>query len=191
MRNLLMTSVFALTLAACGGSDNAPSSQPTTSTPAPADTSTPEVTPTPETQAEAPTETPDTADAAVETAEIDPRLASLPAPYNEADLTTGARIYRQCSTCHLLEKDAGNRVGPNLHDILDRPAGAVDSFNYSKAMQESGMTWTLEHLDKYLENPRAYIPGNRMSFAGLRRPNDRRDVIAYLLLESGSLDEAE
>ena len=53
------------------------------------------------------------------------------------------------------------------------------------------MTWTLEHLDKYLENPRAYIPGNRMSFAGLRRPNDRRDVIAYLLLESGSLDEAE
>ncbi len=109
-------------------------------------------------------------------------IATLPAPYNEASFATGQRLFKQCQTCHLVDKDAGNRVGPNLHNIFGRHVGELEGFAYSNALQEADFLWTTDELEQWLANPRSYLPGNRMSFAGFRRPDDRRDVIAYLLV---------
>lgn len=112
------------------------------------------------------------------------RLAALPAPYSEADLANGARQFRRCTSCHTIGEGGPHRVGPNLHNLFQRTAGEADGFNYSPALRDAGFDWTPEHLDAWLADPRGYIPGNRMSFVGLRDADDRRDVIAYLLLET-------
>ncbi|MEE2567729.1 c-type cytochrome [Hyphobacterium marinum] len=112
------------------------------------------------------------------------RLAALPAPYSEADLANGARQFRRCTSCHTIGEGGPHRVGPNLHGLFRRTAGEAEGFNYSPALREAGFDWTPDHLDAWLADPRGYIPGNRMSFVGLRDADDRRDVIAYLLLET-------
>jgi cytochrome c len=95
------------------------------------------------------------------------------------DPTRGQRIFAQCATCHTLEAGV-NRVGPSLHDIIGRQAGQVTGFRYSDANRNSGITWSEQELFNYLENPRARIPGTIMAFAGLRNPQQRADIIAYL-----------
>lgn len=95
------------------------------------------------------------------------------------DPARGQRIFAQCATCHSL--DAGvNRVGPSLHGIIGRPAGQVAGFRYSDANRNSGITWSEQELFNYLENPRARVPGTIMAFVGLRNPQQRADVIAYI-----------
>jgi cytochrome c len=91
----------------------------------------------------------------------------------------GARIFGQCRTCHVVDEGV-NRVGPSLHAIIDRPAGQVAGYNYSTANKNSGKVWDNETLFAYLENPRAYIPGTKMAYVGLRDPQQRADLIAYL-----------
>ncbi len=115
----------------------------------------------------------------------DVTLASLPEPYASADLSKGQSVFRQCATCHLVDDSGKHRVGPNLYGVINAEAGHAEGFNYSKAMLESGVVWTPENIDAYLESPRSYIKGNRMSFAGLRRDTDRVAVIAYLMTEGG------
>jgi cytochrome c len=73
-----------------------------------------------------------------------------------------------------------NRVGPSLHGIVGRKAGTVAGFNYSTANKNSGVTWDEKTLFVYLENPRKFMPGTKMAFAGLKQPQQRADVIAYL-----------
>jgi cytochrome c2 len=95
----------------------------------------------------------------------------------------GADVFKKCRACHAVGVDAKNRVGPQLNGIIGRKAGTVEGFNYSPANKEAGakgLVWTKEELMKYLLNPRAHMPGNRMAFAGLKDAQDRRDVIAYL-----------
>jgi cytochrome c len=99
------------------------------------------------------------------------------------DPVAGARIFKQCQQCHTLQPGR-NLTGPTLHQIIGRTAGTVEKFNYSKANKESGVVWTEQKMFEYLENPRAYIPGTKMIFAGLRKPQDRADVIAYIQEES-------
>lgn len=99
------------------------------------------------------------------------------------DPKNGEKVFRKCKVCHMVGEDAKKRVGPVLNDIIGRKAGSWDDFNYSKAMKEAGekgLTWTEENLHKYLENPREFIPGNKMAFVGLKKDSDRNDVIAYL-----------
>jgi cytochrome c len=91
----------------------------------------------------------------------------------------GARIFAQCRTCHAVDEGV-NRVGPSLHGIIGRTAGQVAGYNYSTANKNSGKVWDNETMFAYLENPRAYIPGTKMAFVGLRDPQQRADVIAYL-----------
>lgn len=112
-------------------------------------------------------------------------LAALPAPFNTADLDKGQKLFRQCASCHLVDESGTNRVGPNLHGVVGSPAGHVENFTYSKAMAESGIVWTPETVSAYIENPRAYVPGNKMSFAGLRKEEDRINVIAYIMSQGG------
>jgi cytochrome c len=117
-------------------------------------------------------------------AEKQAAVAALQAPLNEADYANGRRVFAQCRSCHVIEAGAGNRVGPNLHGVFGRRAGTVESFRYSPAMRNSGLTWDAASLEPYLENPRAVVPGSIMVFAGVRNPEDRRDLIAFLAVES-------
>lgn len=100
----------------------------------------------------------------------------------EGDPAQGERVYAKCRACHSLEAGQ-NRVGPPLHDIVDQKAGAQDGYRYSSALQEraeEGLVWTEENLDAYLTRPRDFLPGGKMAFPGLRNPDERADVIAYL-----------
>jgi cytochrome c len=95
------------------------------------------------------------------------------------DPAAGERVFRQCQACHVLDAEQ-NRVGPHLVGIIGREAGAVDGFNYSPQMANSGIVWDEETIAAYLANPRDYIPGNRMVFAGLRQEQQIADIIAYI-----------
>lgn len=108
----------------------------------------------------------------------------LPAPYDVADLVNGKKVFNQCSACHKVEAGAGNGLGPNLHGIFGTKAGEVPGFAFSDPLKASGIVWDYATLDKWLTSPAAMVPGNRMTFIGVRKPEDRRDVIAYLKTES-------
>lgn len=97
----------------------------------------------------------------------------------EGDPEAGERVFRQCQACHVIDAEQ-NRVGPHLVGIIGREAGAVDGFNYSDAMANSGIVWNDETIAEYLANPREYVSGNRMAFAGLRQEQQIEDVIAYI-----------
>ncbi|MFW6024493.1 MAG: c-type cytochrome [Dichotomicrobium sp.] len=95
----------------------------------------------------------------------------------------GEKVFRQCKACHQVGEDAANRVGPHLNDVVGRQIAAVDGFSYSPAFEqkaEEGFEWTEETLAAYLKDPRGYIDGNRMAFAGLRDDDEISAVIAYM-----------
>ena len=109
-------------------------------------------------------------------------LAS-PAAAQEGNAEEGAEVFKKCRACHDVGPDAKNKVGPLLNDIIGRKAGTVPEFAYSDANKASGaggLVWTEEVLFKYLENPLVFMKGTKMAFAGLKDPQDRKDVIAYL-----------
>jgi cytochrome c len=112
-------------------------------------------------------------------------LAQLPAPYNTADLENGKRKFGMCRSCHTIVPGGANLTGPNLHGVFGRKAGALEGYNYSDAVKNAGFGWDAEHLDKWLAEPRTFLPGTKMSFAGLKDPKDRVDLIAYLKVETG------
>ncbi len=90
---------------------------------------------------------------------------------------------RQCSACHQIGPEAIHRVGPRLTGLFGRKAGSAEGFTYSKSMQRmgtDGLTWTLETLDAYIENPKALVSGTRMNYKGMADPQARADLLAYL-----------
>lgn len=101
-----------------------------------------------------------------------------------ADAAAGERGFAKCSACHSIEEGGPNRVGPNLWDTVGRPIASVEGFSYSAALQEfaegGAVVWDYEHLDGFLENPKDYVPGTAMSFAGIRDDEDRADMVAYM-----------
>ncbi|MCY4039021.1 MAG: cytochrome c family protein [Hyphomicrobiales bacterium] len=99
------------------------------------------------------------------------------------DAMRGKKIFRKCRACHTVEKDGPSRIGPNLWGIVDQAAGALEGYKYSKALierAEAGLIWDSESLDAYLRKPREFLKGGKMMFAGLRKEQDRLDVIIYL-----------
>ncbi|MGF1629365.1 MAG: c-type cytochrome [Kiloniellaceae bacterium] len=99
------------------------------------------------------------------------------------DAASGEKVFKRCAACHAVGEDAKHKVGPHLNDVMARAAGGSEGFKYSKAMIDAGAAgtaWSDETLDAYLADPKGYIKGNRMSFAGLRKESERADVIAYL-----------
>ncbi|MFV8836616.1 c-type cytochrome [Aquisalimonas sp. APHAB1-3] len=106
-------------------------------------------------------------------------LVALPAMADNADLVRGERIFiTQCAGCHAVTPDS-HRAGPSLHNILNRPAGAIAGFEYSPGMEDADLLWTPEVLDAFLENPEQVVPGTRMVFWGLDA-RERELVIRYL-----------
>jgi len=112
------------------------------------------------------------------------KTAALPAPYNQASYESGRTVFAQCMSCHTINEGGINLVGPNLYGVVGRRVGAKAGYSYSSAMQAKNFVWDPDHLQQWLSGPSAYIPGTRMSFPGVRDPNQRRDVIAYLMVNS-------
>lgn len=110
-------------------------------------------------------------------------LAALPALAGHAladgDAAKGKKVFNKCRTCHNADVEK-NKIGPHLVGLFGRQAGAVEDFRYSDAMKGSGVVWDEETLEDYLEDPKGYIPGNKMAFAGITKESDLEDLLAYL-----------
>eukprot|EP00246_Nothoceros_aenigmaticus_P011909 TRINITY_DN343_c0_g1_i1.p2 TRINITY_DN343_c0_g1~~TRINITY_DN343_c0_g1_i1.p2 ORF type:complete len:117 (+),score=27.23 TRINITY_DN343_c0_g1_i1:142-492(+) len=99
----------------------------------------------------------------------------------DGDVKRGEKIFKtKCSQCHVVEKGAGHRQGPNLHGLLGRQSGTTAGFSYSNANKSKAVIWEEEALFEYLFNPKKYIPGTKMVFPGLKKPQERADLIAFL-----------
>lgn len=130
---------------------------------------------------EAPAEAAATQTAAVEATVT--REAAPAAGYSAELIAEGERAFRACKACHKVGEGASNGTGPLLNGVYGHPAAQVEGFKYSNAMKakgDEGLVWTAETLDAYLENPRAYVKGTRMAYAGMRKADERAAVIAYL-----------
>jgi len=118
-------------------------------------------------------------------------VLSLPgaALAEEADLAAGEKLFARCKACHTLDEGGKNGIGPNLHGIFGSTAGMREGVTYSKAMKakgEEGLVWTDETLSTYLERPAAMVKGTNMAFPGLKKPEERASLIAYLKRETGA-----
>ena len=102
------------------------------------------------------------------------------------DLAHGEKVFKKCTACHMIAADGKNKIGPNLWGVIGRTAGAIDDYNYSKAMKAYAKEWTFEEMNSYLIKPQAYIKGTKMAFAGLRKEKDRASVILYMNSKSSS-----
>jgi len=96
-----------------------------------------------------------------------------------ADAQKGEKVYKKCKACHSLE--AGKKkVGPSLHGVIGSKSASVEGYKYSKAMKEANLVWDEKTLDEYLTKPKAFLKGTKMSFVGLKKKEDRDNVIAYI-----------
>ncbi|MEX3007841.1 c-type cytochrome [Hoeflea sp. TYP-13] len=120
----------------------------------------------------------------VKTALLSALIAGLAGPaFADGDVAKGEKVFKKCKACHAVGDGAKNKVGPHLNGIVDNTIGSVEDFKYSKIFLEKkdeGFVWTVEEIDAYLTKPKKYLPGNKMSFAGLKKEKDRQNVIAYL-----------
>ena len=102
----------------------------------------------------------------------------------DGDLDRGRKLYLQCRACHSLKENEPHKIGPNLFKIIGSTAGNMKGYNYSDALSKSEIVWTIENLDLWLEKPYEIIPGNKMVFSGMRKQEDRNDLIAYVYDET-------
>jgi len=97
-----------------------------------------------------------------------------------ASLEKGKKLFKKCGSCHNYEKGSANKVGPNLWNIINRPKASVDGFAYSKALLDIGGEWTYEELSEFLYKPKQYVEGSKMNFSGLKKAEDRANLILFL-----------
>ena len=97
-----------------------------------------------------------------------------------ADAIAGEKLAKKCTACHVFDQGGANKVGPALWNIVNADKGAVDGFSYSGALVDFGGQWDYAALNAFLYKPKAYISGTKMNFAGLKKPSDRANMIAYL-----------
>ncbi|WP_170107331.1 c-type cytochrome [Roseibium marinum] len=100
------------------------------------------------------------------------------------DPLKGEKVFRKCKACHAVGADAKAKTGPVLNGVVGQSAAAKAEFKYSKAIleasQQNQLVWTVENLNEFLTKPKAFLPGTKMTFAGLRKEKDRQDIVAYL-----------
>ncbi|RZK86954.1 MAG: cytochrome c family protein, partial [Methylobacterium sp.] len=111
----------------------------------------------------------------------DPPIATLLASANPEK---GAAEFKKCQACHSGEEGGPNKVGPHLWDVVNRPVASIGDFSYSAGMKDfskgSSINWDYDHLYHFIKGPKQYVPGTAMGFAGLKDPQGRADLIAYL-----------
>ena len=105
--------------------------------------------------------------------EITPMLAS-------ADMAKGEKLFKKCASCHTFNKGGENKVGPAMWGIVNRPKASSEGFAYSGALVNFGGDWSVEELNKFLLKPKKYVPGTKMNFNGLKKDQDRADLIKWL-----------
>lgn len=111
---------------------------------------------------------------------------AVPMAMAEGDPAAGEKVFKKCKACHVIDSEK-NRLGPTLSGVFGRTAGAVEGFQkkYSSAMKEAGIVWDEATLDAYLADPKGYIPKNKMAFPGLKKEDDRANIIAYMKQAGG------
>lgn len=97
-----------------------------------------------------------------------------------ADVAAGEKTSKICAACHSFEKGGPNKVGPDLFGVIGRARASHEGFAYSDAMKAKGGSWTVDELNEFLWNPKKFVPGTKMSFAGLKKPEDRAALIKWL-----------
>jgi len=100
--------------------------------------------------------------------------------FAEGDAEKGKRVFKKCKACHTVNKGGRHLLGPNLFGIVGLKAAHIEGYKYSSAMKESGLTWDEATLDIFLEKPKKVVKRTKMTFAGLKKPAQRANVIAYL-----------
>lgn len=183
------TLALTFAIAACsGGAPDETTTQDTASA-APAvesaATQAPAATATPTDPAATPTATVTPAATASATPASAPKTEAAPAASAKTETVAVAaavqpKSFLRCAACHTVDKGGENKLGPNLWGVTGKPAGVHSGFAYSPALTEAGITWTDANLDAWLENPRKLVPGNRMSFPGIKDPAMRKELIDYL-----------
>ena len=122
----------------------------------------------------------DTPTGGTDKAEADEKVEPIEPLLAKANVENGAQIAKKCLQCHSLEKGGAAKVGPNLWNIVQAKFAHMDGFSYSQALQEKKDQWTYENLNHFLHRPKEFIKGTKMTFAGLKKAQDRADIIAYL-----------
>ncbi len=119
------------------------------------------------------------------TAEAEPSKP-LPELLASADATAGEGVAKKCAACHSFEQGGPNKVGPDLWGVVGRPVASHEGFSYSSALAEKGGDWTYDDLNHFIADPKAYAPGTKMTFAGIKKDTDRANLLAYLQKQSDS-----
>lgn len=104
----------------------------------------------------------------------------------QADAGKGESVAKKCQQCHTFEAGGANKIGPNLHNVVGRELGAVDGFAYSGALKEKGGTWDYEALSQFIADPKGFISGTKMAFPGIKRADQRADLLLYLRQQGDS-----
>lgn len=107
-------------------------------------------------------------------------LGVVVSPAMAQDPSAGEKVFGRCRACHQVGERAKNVVGPHLNGLFGRPAGAVAGFNYSAANKGSGITWNEANFAEYITDPKKFMPGNKMAFAGVKKAAEIADLTAYV-----------
>lgn len=106
-------------------------------------------------------------------------IASIPLAQAQ-DAGKGEAVFKQCAACHSVGENARNKIGPQLNGLFGRKAGSVEGYFYSPANKNSGIVWSEENFSAYIKDPRSFIPGTKMAYAGLKSEEEIKDLIAYM-----------
>ena len=124
--------------------------------------------------------TTDASTTSVETSSSSSKSGDIMALFASTSAAEGAKVFKKCAACHSITEGGSNKIGPALWGVLGRPAGTIPDYKYSKAMAAHGKNWSFEEMNGFLIKPKNWIKGTKMSFAGLKKAEDRAAVILYM-----------